>query len=182
MQQFLAVRHALFAEGQQRPRGMAPLPERARANGDVGCTGGSGDNGRRACDVVVRESHHASPGEGEGRRRCWHHGRPRRQRRRRRPRESRRLSRRGQGPTVSSAARSAATTAGVLGEGVRLGHTSFGGALRLPLPPIMVSIPLRHFGVCSGGTSCVRFPKRRCVGDAPFLFLRRIAHCLPKCN
>ena len=66
MQQFLVARHALFAEGQQGPRGMTLLSERARAEGG-GRTGGSSDNGRRACDVVVRKSHHDSPGEGEDR-------------------------------------------------------------------------------------------------------------------
>ena len=45
----------------------AHLSERERAAQEVGPKGGSGDNGRRVCDVVGRECHGASPGEDEGR-------------------------------------------------------------------------------------------------------------------
>ena len=39
----------------------APLPEGMRAVHEVGIEGGGGDAGRRACNVVGRQGHGASP-------------------------------------------------------------------------------------------------------------------------
>ena len=55
-------------------RAPTPLLEKMRAAGDVGIMGGRGDNG----DVVVRESHDASPGGVKGRQYRRPHGRRRR--------------------------------------------------------------------------------------------------------
>ena len=57
----------------------ASLPCGMRAIEDLGLKGGGGDDGRRACDDVVRQRHGASPGGGEGRQRL----RPQEWRRRR---------------------------------------------------------------------------------------------------
>ena len=94
---------------------LAPLPEGARAVDDVDLKDGGVYDGRRACDNVGRQQHSASHGGIEGRRRRQPQGRPQRRRqegmRRRRPPAPRRLSRRGRGPSMTSASRAAASTA-----------------------------------------------------------------------
>ena len=51
-------------------RDMVPLLEGVRAAGDIGLKGdgGNDDDGRRACNAVVRERHGASPEGSEGQR------------------------------------------------------------------------------------------------------------------
>ena len=93
-------------------RATAPRPEGVRFSNDVGLKGGGGDDGRRACNVVGRTGHGASPGGGEGWRCRRRQGRHRRRRqeylRHRRSRALQRLMEQGVADDVGLTASQAA--------------------------------------------------------------------------